>query len=890
METFSRLTIEQVCTEVGLSDLAQGLSDKEVMDRRIKNGPNKLPDTKSGFVSKAKSFIIENRQIMAFIGAMVLFVFTIRHDSSASLCAHLFFVIFSIIPALYRYYGSFKEQLQSAAEEDEKTYVAVRRGIPNAVKQEYLVVGDVVILKAGDPVPADIRIVEATNLSADESAISGYSEVRPKSSESTTEYSIGEAECLLFMGTKLVEGSCKGIVVATGTQTIQWQLNQIASDYGFTYDSLTKQQSRLIVYSLYQILLGIALKLLTGSDESMKYLLVSAIILLKIVDNMGISRPLGDKILTERLLDNKVIARSMEKAEFIKDIDCIYLRAGDLVKSEQEATKVFVDGEMYRIDEAPVTESLVTLCRYTNLATSGLIESSKEGKLKVIGSKLEGAVLKFTNKIESLLVSRSQTNVVCFAGQKKDGCLTFLRRTGDGYTLAIFGPLGEVAKRCDRMIHKGKTVPYNPQLVEQAAGKDEVFAVVYANYDFNRFSVEALEVSFDDLPQTNLIMAGFFTVEALTNNTDFPALKNLSRDYQVKIAFHSDLPADKTLQILRKTGLAKDPVSTELGLPYEEGLALSTTALIDGHWLHQAIETGRIGQVKRILSKPVVAIYDMKQVDHPSVLRILQDLGFSVVALCTQEDDNEDFKRADFSVSFAFGSHDSCKFSSDLVLLDEDLSKLVEVKALAEVQEKGIDKVQVSILAFYLPVLASILLATVFEYRLSTMLLFCVEMGSVMIPVFSLGFVHVPRLYHFNPLQTMIIVTFASIYTFAFALADYGYFGGDCLYPEGCNKKDAFYYAQSAFFISIIMTQWASSALLNLDETLTPITHMHWSSVHMSSVVKLIMGLLLCFIPQLNLPIHTKPTRLQHFGFPGVLFFAALFVFDLVRTKILRRG
>lgn len=346
MEAISGLSIEEVCVKVGLSDISQGLSDSEVMERRLQGGPNKLPENKSGLLSKAKKFTIENRQIMTFIGAMLLLVFTIRHDSSASLCAHLFFVVFSIIPTLYRYYGSFKDQAREVEEED-VTVVAVRRGLPTAVKQEFLVIGDVVVLKAGDFVPADIRIIEATNLRADEASLTGYTEVKVKSPQSCQNAPLGEAKCLLLMGSKIVEGSCKGVVYATGRRTLKWRLTQLASD--ISTESLTKQQSRLIVYALMQTVLGVLLRMATGSDEAMKYLVVSAVILLKIVDNISLSRPIGDKILMERLLDVSVLTRSFEKVEFFKDIDCLYMRASDLVKTELETTKVFVDGEILKV-------------------------------------------------------------------------------------------------------------------------------------------------------------------------------------------------------------------------------------------------------------------------------------------------------------------------------------------------------------------------------------------------------------------------------------------------------------------------------------------------------------------------------------------------------------
>lgn len=896
MEEFARLSIEQVCCDVGLLDLSQGLTDQDVIQRRDKDGLNKLPNSQIGLSGRLKDIAYENRQIIGFIAAMTLLLYTLRNDSSASLWSHLFFVIFSVIPALYRYYASVSEQFDKAVDDIGRTIVAIRNGYPCAVRQEHLVVGDVVILKAGDSVPADIRIVEANNLQADESFISGYAEAKEKSSQQSPDATLGEAECGLFMGTKITSGTCKGVVVATGKRTVQWQLSQIASDYGLNFEALNPLQSGLVSLSLWQIIFAIMVRMASGSDEAMKYLLVSAIILLKIVDNVGIARPLVDKILTERLLDYKVISRSLEKTEFIKDIDCLYLRATDLVRSDLEATKVFVDGEIWRVSarqasEAPISESLVTLCRQTNLATSGLIESAKEGSsANVIGNQLEGAVLKYTNKVESLLVSRSQTNVVCFSGSIRDGCQTFLRRTNEGFTLSVFGPLAQLCKRCDRMLHRGRYVPFNPQLVKQAAGEADAYAVVFAKYDFDRFSMEALEVEYEDLPQTNLIMAGFFVVEVQSNATDFKELRALCQDYQVKLLFHSELDAKQTILALDKIGVVEGIVSSELAMSQDKAFGVCSTAIVDEEWLRSALVSGDIAKVKRVLTKPIVAFTDMRQGGHATVIRLLQELGFSVAVLCTLETDLEDFKRADFSASFAAASHNSCKLSSDFTLLDDDLSKLLHTKAMAEAQERSYISTQMSICYFYMPVLVSILLASMFGYPLSTMLLFCIEMGSVMIPVFSLGSSHPLRMFTFSALQTWVIVTLGGVYCFAFALADYGYFDGQCVYNEACLKGDAFEYAQSAFFLGIVLGQWATSVLLSVDEAMTGTSHVHWGSVHMGSIVKLFMALLLCFIPQLSQSLHTKPIRLAHSGLPAIYLVMVVFLLESLRSRVLKRG
>ena len=96
----------------------------------------------------------------------------------------------------------------------------IRNGQEQKVEARSLVPGDIVILEIGDRVPADLRLIEAINLKADESALTGESvsvhkETTPVSSESP----LAGQRCMVWMGTNITNGRARGVVVATGMNT-----------------------------------------------------------------------------------------------------------------------------------------------------------------------------------------------------------------------------------------------------------------------------------------------------------------------------------------------------------------------------------------------------------------------------------------------------------------------------------------------------------------------------------------------------------------------------------------------------------------------------------------------------------------------------------------------
>ena len=135
----------------------------------------------------------------------------------------------------------------------------LREGNLKEIPSDNLVPGDMVILEAGDMVPADLRLTESSRLQADESSLTGESvavdkEVDPLDGNAT----LAERKNMLFKGTAVTMGSGRGVVVATGMET---ELGKVASLAEEAEEELTPLEKRLngMAYRLVWITLGIAL-------------------------------------------------------------------------------------------------------------------------------------------------------------------------------------------------------------------------------------------------------------------------------------------------------------------------------------------------------------------------------------------------------------------------------------------------------------------------------------------------------------------------------------------------------------------------------------------------------------------------------------------------------
>ena len=106
--------------------------------------------------------------------------------------------------------------------------VVLRDGELKSIKADDLVVGDVIEVKLGDRIPADIRIVKSNGLKVDNSSLTGEAEPQPRSPEFSHENPL-ETKNIAFFSTNAIEGTCTGIVIRTGDRTVMGRIANLAS-------------------------------------------------------------------------------------------------------------------------------------------------------------------------------------------------------------------------------------------------------------------------------------------------------------------------------------------------------------------------------------------------------------------------------------------------------------------------------------------------------------------------------------------------------------------------------------------------------------------------------------------------------------------------------------
>lgn len=255
-------TKETVMSEQGVTP--SGLMSDEAAKRLEKYGKNKLAEGKKDSLIKRFLLQLADPMIIILIVAAVISAVTAtvggEGEGYADVIIIMFVVVVNAVLGVYQESKAEKaiEALQEIAAATSKV---IRDGKLITVKSEDVVIGDIVVLEAGDSVPADCRIIENASLKIEESALTGESVPVTKTDNvidplGSDDVPLGDRKNMCYMGSSVAYGRGKAVVVATGMDT---EMGKIADALTKAKDDETPLQLKLNQLSkiLSFIVLGI---------------------------------------------------------------------------------------------------------------------------------------------------------------------------------------------------------------------------------------------------------------------------------------------------------------------------------------------------------------------------------------------------------------------------------------------------------------------------------------------------------------------------------------------------------------------------------------------------------------------------------------------------------
>lgn len=250
------------CHEIPLSQLldqlqtdpVNGLTQEQAQEILLRDGPNQL--TEVADISKWVKFcknIFGGFASLLWVGAFLcFFVYSIQLSTTEAaspdnlyLGMVLIFVV--VITGIFSYYQETKsDQIMDSFKNLVPQFATViRSGVKRKIPVHEVAVGDLVEVSYGDRIPADIRVIRASQFKVDNSSLTGESRPQTRTVEQTHEEPL-ETKNLAFMSTNCVEGKGMGIVVATGDRSVMGRIAGLTSRINLTQTPMAQEIEHFI--------------------------------------------------------------------------------------------------------------------------------------------------------------------------------------------------------------------------------------------------------------------------------------------------------------------------------------------------------------------------------------------------------------------------------------------------------------------------------------------------------------------------------------------------------------------------------------------------------------------------------------------------------------------
>ena len=448
--------VNEVEQQLG-TDLKKGLSSDEVVKRQEKYGFNELKAAKKKtllqrFLDQFKDFSI----IVLIIAAIVSGAVGIANGEGVTDTIIIMIVV--IVNAIIGVSQEAKAEksLEALQKLTDHAAKVIRNENITVISAKELVPGDIVVLDTGDYIPADLRVIEAVNLKAQESSLTGESVPVEKNIEKieNNEVGIGDRVNMLFSSSLVTYGRGKGIVVETGMTTevgkIAGMINDVEKQETPLQTKLNKLGKTLGIVALAICVFIFIVGLIQGKEPIGMFMTAVSLAVAAIPEGLAAVSTIVLAIGVQKMVKKNAIVKRLPAVETLGSATVICSdKTGTLTQNKMTVKKIFWNDAIRDLDnigENEIDEELKKLV-YANMLCNDT-KISNEGELT--GDPTETALVDMAFKLDfdpSIYDRTPRIEEVPFDSERK--LMTTVNKVDDDYVVYTKGGIDELLKRCN---------------------------------------------------------------------------------------------------------------------------------------------------------------------------------------------------------------------------------------------------------------------------------------------------------------------------------------------------------------------------------------------------------------------------------------------------------
>ncbi len=644
-------------TKLGSSE--KGLSAAEAQKRLEENGRNKLTEAKGKSIfARFLEQLLDPMIIILLVAALVSGVLAIIEDESfADVIIILAVVLINAVLGVYQE-SKAEKAIEALQKMSAATSKVIRDGVLTTVPSEELVVGDIIVLEAGDAVPADARILENASLKVEEAPLTGESVPVNKFidiinlSEGKNDVPLGDRKNMLYMGSTVVYGRGVAVVCATGMDT---EMGKIADALQSAKEGKTPLQRKLSGLSkiLTYIVLGIcaavfAVQLIrAGSNFNFDAVLHSFMIAVSLA---VAAIPEGLAAVVTVVLSIGVTNMSKRNAIIRKLTAVETLGCAQIICSDKTGT--LTQNKMTVVDFFAENESALA----TGMALCSDAEANDSGE--VTGEPTEAALVAWAWRLGlkkgEMKNIHSRIGEAPFDSSRK--MMSTVHNDGETFVQYTKGAPDVVIDRCVSYIKDGVAVPMTEEY------KAEILRANKAMADKALRVLAMAERRYDTAPTA-------FEPEALEEGLTFIGLAGMIDPVRPEV---KDAIVECKNAGIRPIMITGDHIDTATAIAKELGIITEDTYAITGSELNEMSDEEFNSKFMNI------SVYARVQPEHKTrIVTAWKNAGYVTAMTGDGVNDAPSIKSADIGVGMGITGTDVTKNVADMVLSDDNFATIV---------------------------------------------------------------------------------------------------------------------------------------------------------------------------------------------------------------------
>lgn len=672
----------QVLKELN-TDLHHGLTEDEIKSRLEKYGYNELK--KEEKISPFTLFINQFKNILLIILLIAIVLSALVGEVADAVIIAIIVVFCAVLGFIQEYRA--ERALEALKKMLSPTITVLRGGREEEVPSKELVPGDILLLEAGDKIPADARLVEIHSLKCDEAPLTGESFPVTKSIQPLPEKTrVSERKNSVFTGTTVTYGRSKAVVISTGMNTEFGKIAEKVSEMEVEKTPLEKRTEEIgkwlgiIALSICLLVAAISVvrEIMTGKVD---FPFIVTMVMFAIALAVAAVPEALAAIVTgalaigmHQMAKRNALVRKMSAVETLGCTTVICSdKTGTLTKGEMTVRKIFADGRMIEVTGvgyAPEGEfkgsdlvnplnnkSFQMLLKGGALCNDASLEE-KEGKWTIKGDPTEGALIVLAVKAgfhqAEMRLENPRIEELPFSSERKR--MTTIHQIADGKKMAFMKGAPEVVlEKCSHIIVDGEM---------RELGEKEKVEILKSNEKMAQEALRVLGCAYRECADPFEC-----SEEYLEHHMVFIGLAGMMDPPREEVIEATKVCKQVGIKPIMITGdhkLTAVAIAKEIGI-YKEG-----DMVLVGEELAEKTDE----ELEKIVDK--VTVYArVSPMDKLKIVKAWKKKGEVVAMTGDGVNDAPALKHADIGVAMGITGTEVAKEASDMVLTDDNFATIV---------------------------------------------------------------------------------------------------------------------------------------------------------------------------------------------------------------------